>query len=181
MGSFLPPLHSDIDLLGWGAFLAGFMHPVLGLDHLLAMLSVGIVSAQIGGDAIWSVPLTFVGTMAVGGAVALTGLPLPWLEAGIALSVLLLGLCIAAERRVPFPIVIAGVVLFALFHGYAHGAEIPETARAIDYIQGFLLGTALIHVAGVGIGHFGQQLQGKNALLIVGILVALCGIYFLIS
>ena len=174
-------LHSELDFLGWGSFIAGLTHPVLGPDHLLAMLSVGIVSAQIGGTAIWTVPATFVGVMAVGGLVGLAGIPLPWLEVGIALSVVVLGLIIAVDQRLPFVAILTGVALFALFHGYAHGVEIPETSQPMDYIQGFMLGTAAIHLAGVGIGHWGQRLpRGNDILRFVGLIIATCGVYFLL-
>ena len=132
-----------------GGFLVGLLHPVLGFDHLLAMLSVGILSAQIGGKAIWTVPATFVGVMALGGLLGLTGLNLTATEIGIAISVILLGLAIALERRLPILIAMLGVGFFAIFHGYAHGAEMPDTAQPVLYAFGFLTGTILIHIAGV--------------------------------
>ena len=112
-----------------GGFLVGLIHPVLGYDHLLAMLSVGILSAQIGGRAIWTVPATFVGVMAVGGALGFTQINFTSTELGIAASLVILGLVIAAERTLPIQLAMLGVGFFATFHGYAHGTEMPETAQ----------------------------------------------------
>jgi urease accessory protein len=168
--------------LGLGGFLSGLVHPVLGYDHLLAMLSVGIISAQIGGRAIWTVPSTFVTVMAVGGVLGLINIGLTVTELGIAVSLVILGLVIAAERRIPILTVMIGVGFFAIFHGYAHGAEIPDTAEPFLYAFGFLVGTALIHIAGVVIGDISRHYErGKIALRIGGVLIALVGLLFIFS
>ncbi|WP_420644089.1 HupE/UreJ family protein [Candidatus Leptofilum sp.] len=172
--------HDEGTVLRFGSFLAGFTHPVLGLDHLLAMLSVGIVSSQIGGRAIWVVPATFVGVMAIGGLLGLLDLGLTAVETGIAISVLLLGLAIAAGQRIPLVVALIAVALFATFHGYAHGAEMPDIAKPVRYALGFLLGTAVIHVAGVLLGDIPQHYKiGPTVLRLAGGGIAIVGILFL--
>ena len=133
-------------------FSAGFAHPVSGLDHLLAMLAVGLWAAQLGARARWLVPAAFVGVMALGGALGGAGVTMPGLEQGIAASVLVIGLIIAASVRLP---IVAGMALvggFAVFHGVAHGAEMPAAADGLGYGAGFVAATALLHAAGVGLG-----------------------------
>lgn len=164
----------------FGGFLSGLIHPVLGYDHLLAMLSVGILSAQIGGRAIWTVPTTFVGVMAVGGALGLIDIGLNGIEFGIAASLVMLGSIIAAERNIPVRLAMLGVGFFAIFHGYAHGSEMPTTAEPVLYALGFLTGTALIHIAGVVIGDIAKHYErGKIILRIGGGLIALIGFLFI--
>jgi urease accessory protein len=172
--------HDDTTAIRFGSYLAGFTHPVLGLDHFLAMVCVGIVSAQIGGRAIWTVPMTFVLVMAVGGFLGVIDIGLSIVEVGIASSVLVLGAIIAAEKRIPVVIALIAVGLFAIFHGYAHGAEIPSVARPFVYALGFLTGTALIHILGVVIGDIsGHYEKGKLLLRIAGGVISIVGILFL--
>jgi urease accessory protein len=164
----------------FGGFLSGLVHPVLGTDHLLAMLSVGILSAQIGGRAIWTVPATFVSVMALGGALGLIDIGLTSIELGIAASLVLLGLIIAAERKLPILLAMVGVGFFAIFHGYAHGTEMPTTAEPVLYAAGFLTGTALIHIAGLLIGDIAKHYdRGKIALRVGGGLIAMIGVMFI--
>jgi urease accessory protein len=164
----------------FGGFLSGLVHPVLGYDHLLAMLSVGILSAQIGGRAIWTVPATFVGVMAVGGALGLIDIGLGSTEFGIAASLVLLGSIIAAERNLPVRLAMLGVGFFAIFHGYAHGTEMPTTAEPVLYAFGFLTGTALIHIAGLVVGDIAKHYEsGKIMLRVGGGLIALVGVSFI--
>jgi urease accessory protein len=166
----------------FGGFLAGLVHPVLGYDHLLAMLSVGVLSAQIGGRAIWTVPATFVSVMAIGGVFGLIDIGLNVTELGIAISLVFLGTVIAAERTLPVRVAMAGVGFFAIFHGYAHGTEIPTTAEPILFAFGFLTGTALIHIAGVVIGDIAKHYEnGKVILRAGGGLIALVGVLFIFS
>ena len=135
-----------------GGLVHGFMHPIGGLDHVLAMVMVGVLAAQIGGRALWLVPATFVAVMAFGGALGVAGLPLPFVEIGIALSVVILGGMVALRRETSL-LAAAGIVgLFAVFHGYAHGAEMPADASGLAYASGFMAATALLHVAGIGLG-----------------------------
>lgn len=164
----------------FGGFLAGLVHPVLGYDHLLAMLSVGILSAQIGGRAIWTVPATFVSVMAVGGALGYINIGLTATEVGIAASLIILGLIIAAEQRLPVRLAMLGVGFFAIFHGYAHGSEIPTTTQPVLYALGFLTGTALIHIAGVVIGDIAKHYErGRLILRVGGALIAVTGVLFI--
>lgn len=166
--------------LPYGSFLAGLTHPVLGADHFLAMVSVGIVSAQIGGRAIWTVPATFVGVMAFGGLLGWLDVGLTAIEAGIAISVLALGLAIAADKRLPISLAMTAVGFFAIFHGYAHGAEMPSVANPVTYALGFMSGTAALHVAGVIIGDISQHYStGKVMLRVGGAAIAAFGAYFL--
>lgn len=134
-------------------FSAGAAHPLSGLDHLLAMVAVGLWAAQLGGRARWLVPAAFVGVMALGGALGQSGVVVvPGVEQGIAASVLVLGLLIAAAVRLPVAAGMALVGGFAVFHGFVHGAEMPAAASGLSYGAGFVAATALLHTAGVGLG-----------------------------
>ena len=168
--------------LPYGSFLAGLTHPVLGLDHFLAMVSVGILSAQIGGRAIWTVPATFVSVMAVGGVLGLVDIGLGPVELGIALSVLVLGIAIAAERKLPVALAMVAVGIFAIFHGYAHGSEMPRVAEPVRYAAGFLSGTAALHIMGLVIGDISQHYaRGKLMLRVAGGAIAGVGTGFLVG
>ena len=170
----------DGSQLPYGSFLSGLTHPVLGADHFLAMVSVGILSAQIGGRAIWTVPATFVLIMALGGVLGYIDIGLSAIEMGIAFSVLALGTAIAADKKVPMVAAMSAVGVFAIFHGYAHGMEMPVVARATTYALGFMTGTALLHVMGVVIGDISQHYaRGKLALRVAGGAIAAVGVFFL--
>ncbi len=163
-----------------GGFLAGFNHPVLGFDHLLAMLSVGMLSTQLGGRAIWTVPLTFMGFMLVGGILGVSGINVPFVEVGIALSVLLLGIAIACDRQLPLLFAMAFVGVFAIFHGHAHGMEMPSLANPLLYALGFLSGTAVIHLGGVMLGLGMQRISGQHSVIrMSGVAIAAIGGYLL--
>jgi urease accessory protein len=133
-------------------FAQGFAHPLSGIDHLLAMVAVGLWAAQLGGRALWAVPAAFVGMMAVGGILGAVGAPLPMVELGIAGSLVVLGVLVALSSRLPVAVSAALVGLLALFHGHAHGTELPETASALAYGLGFIAATAALHGIGIGIG-----------------------------
>jgi urease accessory protein len=132
-------------------FVHGFVHPVTGLDHVLAMVAVGLFAAQLGGRALWTVPLSFVSIMAVGGTLGIAGIAVPFVETGIAISVIVLGLAISLAWKAPVAGAVALVGLFAVFHGYAHGAEMPIDASGLEYGLGFVLATAILHVLGIGL------------------------------
>ena len=155
----------------------GLAHPLGGLDHLCAMLAVGLWAAQTGGRALWAVPLTFVGVMTLGGMLPLLDIGLPFVEPGIVLSVLLLGVLIAAAVRLPLWLGSSMVGLFALWHGHAHGAEMPENASGIGYALGFMLATASLHLAGIGFGLGMQRLARERLVRFAGAGIALCGVY----
>lgn len=175
-------LAHENQVIQFGSFLGGLLHPVLGLDHFLAMVSVGIVSAFIGGRAIWTVPATFVVLMGFGGLAGSNDLGIEiWIvEAAIALSVIALGLVIALDRRLSTSLAMVAVAFFGFFHGYAHGLEIPEIARPVVYATGFLLGTALIHLLGVLIGDISRRYKrGRTVLRTVGASFVLIGGLFI--
>jgi urease accessory protein len=160
-----------------GGFAAGFLHPLAGLDHVLAMLAVGMWGAQLGAPAIWLLPVAFPAVMALGGVAGILGLPLPSVETGIALSVIALGTAIALDRRPALWLAALLVACFAVFHGYAHGTELPSQAGALPYSAGFVLATGLIHLTGIGIG-FLTELRGGAALLRAGgAAIALTGLW----
>lgn len=158
-----------------GSFMAGFSHPLFGFDHILVMVAVGLWAAQIGGRALWIVPSAFVGTMAVGFALALIGTDLPFVEPAILASVIALGLLVAMAVRLPVSASAAIVGVFALFHGHAHGGELG-TAGALQFGIGFVIATALLHMAGIGLGiTAGRIAHGGIVSRIAGALTALAG------
>ncbi|MFK8068084.1 MAG: HupE/UreJ family protein [Gammaproteobacteria bacterium] len=149
-------------------FMAGLYHPVFGLDHLLAMLAVGILSTQIGGKAIWTVPASFVTIMLISGWVgmeALVDLSTVQVETGIVFSVILLGFLIALEKNMPILLAMLFVAFFAIFHGYAHGIEVPAKANPFYFAAGFVISTILIHLAGVLIGFIASRWRFSKTLL----------------
>jgi urease accessory protein len=157
-------------------FEAGILHPLSGLDHLLAMIAVGIWAAQLGGRAVWAVPCAFVGCMMVGGLLAVTGVSLPLVEPGILGSVLLFGLLIATAARVPTVVGMAIVGLFALFHGHAHGTELPEAVNPALYAAGFVIATAFLHAVGFGLALTIGRVAPKPALRVIGGGIAAAGL-----
>ena len=163
-------------------FMHGFSHPIGGLDHVLAMVAVGMFAAYVGGRALWLVPATFVLMMAVGGALGIAGAPVPFVELGIVASVIVLGLAVALQWHVPTAAAAALVGFFAIFHGHAHGAEIPAGVSGLEYALGFMFATAVLHAIGVGIG-FGFSQVGarisRAALQAGGGAMALAGVAIL--
>lgn len=160
--------------------MAGLSHPVLGLDHLLAMLSVGILSAQMGGKSIWKIPLAFVSIMFIGGILGICKVPIISVELGIALSVLVLGAAIASDKKLPSFLAIFFVGIFAIFHGHAHGTEMPSLAQPVLYACGFIIGTASIHIVGVWITFLFQKFKyGEQLLRFLGMGISGVGIYLL--
>lgn len=162
-------------------FTNGFLHPLTGLDHICAMLAVGLWAAQRGGRALWAVPLAFVSVMALGGMFGMAGGALPLVETGIAASLLVLGILIAARVELPLAASISIVGLFALFHGCAHGAEMPATASGLAYGIGFILATASLHLCGVGLGLAARRLGSMQLVRYAGVAIATCGVYFFIA
>lgn len=157
-------------------FMHGLSHPLSGLDHILAMTLVGVIAYQLGGRARWLVPTTFVLVMALGGALGVQGVTVPFVEVGIALSVVVLGAIVALRVTLPMAAAAALVGMFAIFHGYAHAAEMPESASGAAYAAGFMIATGLLHIAGIAVsyaidsrirrgGHFVMQSAGTFAAL----------------
>ncbi|HWW08432.1 HupE/UreJ family protein [Collimonas sp.] len=172
--AFAHPGHPD----AFG-FNDGFIHPFSGIDHLLAMLAVGLWAAQNKRSALWVLPLVFPLTMVLGALLALAGLQLPGVETGIAASVAVLGLLIAFAIRMPVWASAAVVSVFALFHGYAHGSELPHGASALWYGVGFVAATALLHLAGLAIGLVAGQKMAAQAVRVGGLAIAAVGGYLL--
>jgi urease accessory protein len=160
-------------------FLTGLRHPVSGLDHVLAMISVGLWGAQLGSPAMWLLPVIFPMVMAFGGFLGLLGIPLPGAEIGIAVSAILLGLVVALEARPPLGVAAGLVGFFGIFHGYAHGTELPAGENALLYSVGFVIATGCLHGVGIGIGLVHRWRAGRLALRLAGALVALAGVTFL--
>jgi urease accessory protein len=162
-------------------FAAGFSHPFTGLDHLLAMVAVGLWAASLGGAARFVVPGAFLALMAVGGAIGLYGAPLPMVESAIAASVVILGLLVALEVKLATPLAAVLVGAFALFHGHAHGTELPAMAHAGSYVAGFLGATAVLHMAGLGLGLLRFGRYGVTLSRLAGAAMSLTGIALLAS
>jgi urease accessory protein len=162
-------------------FISGVLHPISGLDHILAMVSVGVWGAQLGAPAIWILPVTFPIMMAFGGLIGFLGVPLPGTEIGIALSMVVLGGAVMLEARPPLPVVMAIVAFFAIFHGYAHGTELPKGESALLYSLGFVLATGFLHLVGITIGLIHRWRWGKGALRLAGSAVSLAGVLFIWS
>lgn len=156
------PAFAHFDPIEHGSFLAGFSHPFFGLDHILVMVAVGLWAASIGGRALLAVPAAFVGTMAIGFAAAIFGMPLPLVEPVILASVVFVGIMVALALPIPTFGVAGLVAFFAFFHGHAHGTELG-VAGAWQFAAGFVVATAFLHVAGIGIGLSFNRLQSRQA------------------
>jgi urease accessory protein len=167
-----------------GGLAHGFAHPLGGLDHVLAMVAVGVLAAQLGGRALWLVPLSFIVMMIVGGVLGMAGIGLPLVEIVIGFSVVAFGVAIAAGYHLPATAAMTLAGFFALFHGYAHGAEMPASLSGLDYAAGFVLATALLHAAGIAIGIAAEKLGrvvGERALRTAGSLIAVAGVVILLG
>ena len=162
-----------------GGFLSGFSHPVSGLDHVLAMIAVGLWGAQLGAPAIWLLPVVFPLMMAFGGLLGLSGVELPAVELGIALSAVVLGALILGSVRLPLAAALLVVAFFAVFHGHAHGTEMTPGQSAILYSIGFVIATGLLHAAGIGVGLIHRWDAGRVALRGAGSVVMAGGLFFL--
>lgn len=162
-------------------FWAGVGHPFSGADHMLAMIAVGLWAAQMGGRALWTVPAAFVGLMLVGGGLAMAGVALPLVEQGILVSVMVLGVMIAAAFRLPVLLSVLIVGFFAIFHGHAHGTEMPSLSGAVSYSLGFALSTVSLHVGGALAGIRLEAIFKQSLIRIAGMAIALGGIYLSIA
>jgi urease accessory protein len=162
-----------------GGFESGFRHPFTGVDHLLAMVSVGLWGAFLGRPLIFALPVIFPAVMVAGAAMGMFGVPLPPVEIGIALSVTVLGSCIALSLKAPVWAASLIVAIFAIFHGYAHGKELPSAADPIGYSLGFVLATGSLHVLGIGIGFLNHHPDGVRVTRSLGVCIAGAGVWFL--
>ena len=162
-----------------GGFLSGFEHPLSGFDHLLAMVAVGLWGAFLGRPLIVALPVIFPTVMAMGAILGMAHVPFPPVEIGIAISVLVLGVVIASAVKAPLWVASLIVALFGLFHGYAHGKELPSAADPIGFSVGFVLATGLLHVAGIGIGTMNAWPWGVKLNRSIGAAISITGVYFL--
>ncbi len=164
---------------GAAGFLTGFCHPISGLDHVVAMVAVGLWGAQLGAPAIWLLPVAFPMVMAAGGMLGLMGVPLPGIEYGIAASAILLGAAVMFEVRPPLAGAAALVGFFAVFHGHAHGTELPPGQSALLYSMGFVMATGCLHAAGIGVGTVHRWSWGRTLLRVAGAVIAAAGVLFM--
>ncbi len=164
-----------------GGLMSGFLHPLTGLDHIVAMVAVGLWGAYLGAPAMWLLPVVFPMVMAFGGALGILGVPLPGTETGIALSGVLLGLAVACAARPPLWVAGALVGVFAIFHGHAHGTELPHAANAFTYAVGFVTATGLLHLSGIAFGLLTRYPWGGWAVRVSGGVIACIGFGFLLG
>lgn len=162
-----------------GGFSSGFMHPVSGLDHIVAMVAVGLWGAFLGGRAMWLLPVVFPVIMAFGGAMGVMGIPLPHVETGIAVSGIVLGLMVALAVKPPLWVCAVIVGVFAVFHGHAHGTELPGSANAMTFSIGFVISTGLIHLCGIALGALIHWKAGQVFVRTCGAAISLIGCGFL--
>jgi urease accessory protein len=164
---------------GTGGFLGGFAHPLLGPDHVIAMIAVGLWGAFLGAPSIWLLPIVFPLVMAFGGGIAILGVPVPGVEIGIAVSAIVLGAMIAFAARAPIWVAAVVVGVFAIFHGHAHGAELPPGSDAVAFSVGFVMATGFLHLTGIAFGLLVRWPMGRIAVRIAGLAIALAGAVFL--
>jgi urease accessory protein len=162
-----------------GGFLSGFLHPISGPDHVVAMVAVGLWGAFLGRPAVWLLPVVFPLVMAFGGALGVVGVPLPGVEIGIAASAIVLGAMVAFAARPPLWVAAVVVGAFAIFHGHAHGTELPEAASPIAYSLGFVIATGLLHATGIALSLITRWSQGAKVIRACGVLIAAIGVFFL--
>ena len=169
--------HAHVGIGETSGFLRGMGHPLSGIDHICAMVAVGLWASQMGGRSLWLIPLTFLFVMATGGLLGMSGVTLPFVEQGITASVLILGVFIAAAIRMPLAASVTLVGLFALCHGHAHGAEMPASASGLQFAMGFVLATAVFHALGIGLG-VAMKKQGRPMVVrFAGLAIICCGAY----
>ena len=164
-----------------GGFITGIQHPVSGLDHVIAMIAVGLWGAQLGPPAVWILPVVFPMMMAMGGTLGLMGFPVPGVEVGIAISAIVLGFMVLSEAKLKIQLAMVIVAFFAIFHGHAHGTELPAGQSGLLYSIGFVAATGCLHGAGIGIGLIHRWPVGKLVLRGAGSLVCAAGVYFLVG
>ncbi|QQZ27839.1 HupE/UreJ family protein [Thiothrix subterranea] len=170
--------HSDAAGMS-GGFFSGFTHPLFGWDHVAAMVAVGLWGAFLGRPAIWMLPVVFPVVMAFGGVLGIAGIPLPAVETGIALSALVLGLMVVLAVRPPLWVAAVLVGAFAIFHGHAHGTELPDAASPLAYSLGFVMATGLLHLSGIAFGELTRWPWGSSAVRAGGAIISLAGVGFL--
>ena len=173
------PVLAHTEMGDGGGFLSGFTHPILGPDHVIAMIAVGLWGVFLGAPAIWVLPIAFPLIMALGGVFGMIEVPLPAVEVGIALSAVVLGLCVAFAVKPPIWLAVIVVGAFAVFHGYAHGTEMPVASDAVSYALGFVIATGLLHLCGIAFGSLVRWPAGRAAVRAAGWVIAILGGAFL--
>ena len=168
---------AHVQLGAAAGFLSGLVHPISGMDHMLAMVAVGLWGAQLGAPAIWVLPVAFPLVMALGGMLGLMGVPVPGIEYGIATSAILLGAAVTLELRASLFATALLVGVFAIFHGHAHGTELPPGQSAMLYSMGFVIATGCLHALGIGIGAVHRWTWGHKLLRAAGAVVAVGGVF----
>jgi urease accessory protein len=171
--------HETGDLAG--GLVSGFTHPLFGLDHVVAMVAVGLWGGQLKQPAMWLLPVTFPIVMAIGGMLGARGVPLPAVEVGIAVSAIVLGVMVAANVKPPLWVAAMVVGAFAVFHGHAHGTELPESATPLAYGAGFVVSTGLLHATGIAIGLLVAWPAGEKVVRTCGAVISCIGVYFLLG
>lgn len=169
--------HAEVGVAG--GLISGFLHPIYGPDHLVAMVAVGLWGAQLGAPAIWVLPIAFPMVMTLGALAGVAGMPLPFVEVGVSASAIVLGLAVAAHFRPTLALAAALVAVFGVFHGFAHGAELPSAVNPLAYGIGFVVSTGCLHLAGIVIGLLEHVPKGPAVIRGCGALVAMTGLYFL--
>jgi urease accessory protein len=169
--------HTGVGVIG--GFQSGFTHPIFGFDHVVAMVAVGLWGAFLGQPAIWLLPVVFPVVMAFGGLAGVLGVPRPGVELGIAFSAVALGAMVALALRPPLWVAAILVGAFAIFHGHAHGTELPEAANPLAYGVGFVIATGLLHLSGIVLGLLARWPAGLQAVRVGGAAIACVGLYFL--
>lgn len=164
-----------------GGFASGFSHPFGGLDHVVAMVAVGLWGAFLGAPAVWLLPVVFPVVMAFGGALGVAGIPVPSVEIGIALSAVVLGFLVAGGIKAPLWLAAIVVGAFAIFHGHAHGTELPGNANALAYSAGFVVATGLLHLAGIAFSQLKRSRAGEMLVRAGGAAISLAGVSFLLT
>jgi urease accessory protein len=162
-----------------GGLVSGFLHPIFGVDHMVAMVAVGLWGAQLGKPAIWVLPITFPLVMAGGAVLGVAGVPLPAVETGVSASALVLGAMVALRVRPPLALASTLVAAFAVWHGYAHGAELPQAVNPLAYGIGFVISTGLLHLTGIVLGVLVRWPAGAGLVRACGAGIAATGVYFL--
>jgi urease accessory protein len=179
LASGLTVANAHVGIGDTSGFAHGFWHPIGGVDHVLAMVTVGLFAGQLGGRALYLVPAAFVSVMVIGGAAGFAGIPIPFIELGIGLSIVVLGTAVALGLRIMIAAAMALVGFFAFFHGYAHGAEMPETVAGLAYGSGFVIATSLLHGCGLTLGSMMNSKAGRLGETLVraaGAFVAVVGV-----
>lgn len=177
--AFASAAHAHAEVGVAGGLVSGFLHPIYGPDHLVAMVAVGLWGAQLGAPAIWVLPIAFPMVMTLGALAGVAGVPLPLVEVGVSASAIVLGAAVAARFRPALPIAAVLVAVFGVFHGYAHGAELPGAVNPLAYGIGFVVSTGCLHLAGIVIGLLEHVPKGPMVVRSCGGVVALTGVYFL--